>query len=855
MINKEWWLATVAVVLVGAALQWWLSYRTTLPLPTTSTSEQVESARRVLAEQSLSQWRSEIAVRRLDDPAPMVVRVRQANEDLSDHPGHVYGNGVFDRLTRWIGQAVDTGRTDRIDGLVKWFRHLQRQRVVVLGEAGTGKTTLAVLFMRALLTDLPDDEPVPVMVPLSDWDPDLTDLHEWLAGRIERDFPALKAGEYGPDVARAMVEQRRVLPVLDGMDELPDPVRPRVISALSAQTRDDRLILTCRTQAYRDAVLDDQGGVLTAAAVIETMRLTSQDAAAYLRSCLPSRPAAPWERVVTALENPRRAGAGSLTDALDTPLALWLFRTVYVETGRDPTELADAVRYPTPDAISAHLMENLVPAAVATNRPLPDASHPFRPRRAWDPHDMRRLGRLAHAMSRAETRDIAWWRLPHLMRWSEFHTAQAAIIGLVFGAFCWLLLLDGHTTEGAVVYGVLTGVAVALAMGMMFVLAAIRDGVRARGERVGFVAALLLGAVLGLVYAVVLGVIAALVVGLATEADGLAYGIAFGVVGGVAFGFVASRMFELPYRGRGSAALFARDIVRVTVMGAGYAAFVYSGLQLGAPLPALAWLAGVVVCCRLGVGIAEPAYTNLRLPRRARYLGVWLGRGLAVGVAIFVALVLSFALPVGLAWGLTMDDLPGGLVIGVFFGAIFGLGGGLAIALLSAVTGWATTPQPTDRPRSPRTGLRTDLVLNAVRLIVIAAAAGLAIVLTRSMSSTLHIRFLNGAAISQPDMRQLGDMLGVPSLSTLVLLSATIVGLALILRSASAAYLTSVLVLRLTGTAPWSLMALFEDAHRLGILRRVGGVYQFRHASLQDNLSRSRHNQPLKRLRRMMVVG
>jgi hypothetical protein len=39
------------------------------------------------------------------------------------------------------------------------------------------------------------------------------------------------------------------------------------------------------------------------------------------------------------------------------------------------------------------------------------------------------------------------------------------------------------------------------------------------------------------------------------------------------------------------------------------------------------------------------------------------------------------------------------------------------------------------------------------------------------------------------------------------------------------------------GSLPWQLMAFLEDAHRRGVLRQMGGVYQFRHLRLQDHLA------------------
>ncbi|MFC7585949.1 hypothetical protein ACFQYP_21065 [Nonomuraea antimicrobica] len=41
----------------------------------------------------------------------------------------------------------------------------------------------------------------------------------------------------------------------------------------------------------------------------------------------------------------------------------------------------------------------------------------------------------------------------------------------------------------------------------------------------------------------------------------------------------------------------------------------------------------------------------------------------------------------------------------------------------------------------------------------------------------------------------------------------------------------------LTRQLPWQIMPFLDDAHRLGLLRAVGPVYQFRHAVLHDHLA------------------
>lgn len=45
--------------------------------------------------------------------------------------------------------------------------------------------------------------------------------------------------------------------------------------------------------------------------------------------------------------------------------------------------------------------------------------------------------------------------------------------------------------------------------------------------------------------------------------------------------------------------------------------------------------------------------------------------------------------------------------------------------------------------------------------------------------------------------------------------------------------------LGLRGQLPWRLLGFLDDAHRLGVLRQAGAVYQFRHALLHDHLAAS----------------
>jgi hypothetical protein len=57
--------------------------------------------------------------------------------------------------------------------------------------------------------------------------------------------------------------------------------------------------------------------------------------------------------------------------------------------------------------------------------------------------------------------------------------------------------------------------------------------------------------------------------------------------------------------------------------------------------------------------------------------------------------------------------------------------------------------------------------------------------------------------------------------------------------TASGRYLIASVWLWLRGELPLHSTRFLDDAHTRGALRQIGGVYQFRHAQLQDRLAMS----------------
>jgi hypothetical protein len=79
-------------------------------------------------------------------------------------------------------------------------------------------------------------------------------LDDWLARRLGEDYPALRAPEFGPDAPAMLVRRRRILPLLDGVDELSADMRAAAFAELGRLvTSSDPMILTCRGQAWTAA--------------------------------------------------------------------------------------------------------------------------------------------------------------------------------------------------------------------------------------------------------------------------------------------------------------------------------------------------------------------------------------------------------------------------------------------------------------------------------------------------------------------------------------------------------------------------------------------------------------------------
>lgn len=150
--------------------------------------------------------------------------------------------------------------------------------------------------------------------------------------------------------------------------------------------------------------------------------------------------------------------------------------------------------------------------------------------------------------------------------------------------------------------------------------------------------------------------------------------------------------------------------------------------------------------------------------------------------------------------------------------------GGLAFLLTNDVIRWAETPSQLKKADTPWKSWRRDRNLTALRVVAGVVVGGATACLVFGVVSGLSVGFVRGAVIGS--------------------IAAVIFGIAAGLFAVFTghhrswpAYLIATRRLAAEGLLPRDLMSFLDDAHRIGLLRAVGPLYQLRHAEFQDHLA------------------
>jgi hypothetical protein len=436
---------------------------------------QIDEEAAKLRESVLQQWKAEakprIPVYRLQVPfsaaaevtGPVTVQVPGGEPEDQEVTVRIVDSwaAILDdpdrRPPRMEGTSGSIAGIFRADGLPA--------RLVVLGEPGSGKSIMAQSLTLAILRGEPapvpgdsvPDDVVPVLLPLATWDPSVR-LLDWAAAQIARTYPWLATqvqvrGGAGRTLAGWLLDQGKVLMVLDGLDEIAAENRVDAFRGLSeAAIKDQPMIVTCRTREYAQ-IVHDAGQPMPGTPVIRLDPLPLLD----VRKCL-----------IAAGENGGRTGeladrvdaapCGPLAEALRLPLALWLATLVYRNAGSDP---ADVTRCQSRGEVLRHLLAGLVTAAYE----VPAGDYPGRERPAAEAA-RRRLAKIAAYLGPdPKSQNIDWWRLPDQVPRLFMAVIVGTLLGCALGAAGGLAVAIRFGGHLGVPLGIIAGIAESLLAG------------------------------------------------------------------------------------------------------------------------------------------------------------------------------------------------------------------------------------------------------------------------------------------------------------------------------------------------------------------------------------------------------
>ena len=129
-------------------------------------------------------------------------------------------------------------------------------KLLILGEPGAGKTTTMLDLAKSLIIRAEQDAeyPVPVLFNLSTWKYRKHSILEWLVVELKSKYGVRK------DIATKWLDEVKLLPMLDGLDELEsvlqEPCVRKINEYLQSDSRPQYLVVCCRLEEYETVVRD-----------------------------------------------------------------------------------------------------------------------------------------------------------------------------------------------------------------------------------------------------------------------------------------------------------------------------------------------------------------------------------------------------------------------------------------------------------------------------------------------------------------------------------------------------------------------------------------------------------------------
>lgn len=418
-----------------------------------------------------------------------------------------------------------------LETIADYYVSLRLGRLVVIGEPGAGKTVLATRLLLDLATPESSRLRIPVRLSLPAFSiPEgefnaakvRDQLDDWIADQLAATY------HVEPEVTKALVAQKRVLPILDGLDEMdPDEGRATrariVLDALNVAAGPGgwSVVVTCRAERYQE--IARTGSALQDATVITMQPLFVEQAIGWLAHRFPDSSQSDgaqkrWHPVIALMR--KHSIRGRLARCLTNPLMLYLAAAVYHDD-QDPRELCDKGF----EELRDHLLGQFIPAAVRY--------HSYSKGRHYDPDNAekwlrvlaRHLVRMSDlGRSAVDVHVYELWRTtgmpPHLGR--RVRLQAAAIIGgiptIAFMLIFWCAAIynsqfrDGQVIAFAAVFNVIFFAAGLLMENQSDPKPPDRLAISGLGDRAGrrrlvegLAIALAVGALAGLLFGIVAG--------------------------------------------------------------------------------------------------------------------------------------------------------------------------------------------------------------------------------------------------------------------------------------------------------------------------------------------------------------
>ncbi|WP_261199321.1 S26 family signal peptidase [Laspinema olomoucense] len=322
-------------------------------------------------------------------------------------------------------------------------------RLLILGEPGSGKTTellkLAQALGEAAAAEKNPKDPIPLIFELSTWRGEM--MLDWMVGEIVAQY------RLNPKLCREWLKGDRIVPLLDGLDELGEERAKEAIRAIDVlqedyQNQQKALVICCRVKDY-ESITDDNKRRIRLKGVESAVRLEKL-AGDQIEGYLKQRKA---EHIWDELQS-----NSGLMELARNPMLLNLMPIAY------PDELPDSLPQNFQDCQSRlfddFLHRKLYPPQSITPQPLAD----YDPERAKD-----YLAWLAASMGREDINQREFFVEKLQPTWLEnknqrnqYSRINRLILGLIGGVISGLNL----GLMGGLIYGLMGGLIGGISYGL-----------------------------------------------------------------------------------------------------------------------------------------------------------------------------------------------------------------------------------------------------------------------------------------------------------------------------------------------------------------------------------------------------